>query len=257
MPLAAQELFVRTARFEVLVADEPSERVRVFAAVTSPRLLLAFDGGWTALFDPAGESAAWSDVPVEGSALELPDTAFGRVVARGSLASAEGRVRALVPRGARRAAPWLPSEVEVRLAPPLRKALSPDELRAALPLYALRAERIDVDLESLRSAGPPRPELRLEVVFGSWCTACERFVPRVVAAEATLREALGVGVRYVGVAPTVGERKDPVVERSGVRVLPTALLWEGEREVGRLVGPDDFRRFERVLARLLASSAGD
>lgn len=74
-------------------------------------------------------------------------------------------------------------------------------------------------------------DLTLVVLFGFWCHDSEREVPRLIKA---LAQAPFSSVQYIAVDR---DKKAPgdLHLRYGLRYTPTAILFDGEREIGRII----------------------
>ena len=87
---------------------------------------------------------------------------------------------------------------------------------------------------------------RVRVVFGSWCHVCKNFLPRGLK----LQEALAgspIRFEYYGLPKGPWEPPHPEVRRLEVKSLPTAIVFKGDREIGRYVGGDGWQRPEARL----------
>lgn len=107
----------------------------------------------------------------------------------------------------------------------------------------------DTALAHLKAAGA---DVRVRVYFGSWCPHCKRHVPFMLKVENELRDT-GYTFEYFGLAkPTPGTEPWP----DNVRSVPTAIVYVGGREVGR-VEDNAWRAPEVTLDRLVSGgSAG-
>lgn len=120
-------------------------------------------------------------------------------------------------------------------SPPVLGDRTLEQVAAALPEYRRLAAAYTPDkaaVEKLQRATEPA---ELLVFFGSWCSHCEQFVPRLIR---VLQDAKGTGVRvtFHGVAGS-GER-DPLADELQIRGLPTGILKRDGKEVARLLDTD-------------------
>ena len=141
-------------------------------------------------------------------------------------------------------------------APPLVGPATRDRLIEHSPEYGLAAEEYRPSEELIDAVAEHARSVRVIAVFGSWCPACQRFLPFLVRVDQELAaRSADVDVEYYGIeAPPDGWQDARAVDL-GVRALPTAIVLvraaDGERELGRFVGPDGFRRPESELGELL------
>ena len=121
------------------------------------------------------------------------------------------------------------------------------ELLAGSPEYRRLAagyEPAEEDLATLAACTTP---VQIDVFFGSWCGFCSRFMPRLLrVVEALDNDALSFVFHGMPRQITL----DPDASALGVRAVPTAVIFAGGREVGRLEG-DGWHRPEVALAVIL------
>ncbi len=67
------------------------------------------------------------------------------------------------------------------------------------------------------------------VYFGSWCSACSRVLPWLMAVEQAL-EGSSIAFDYYGLPHTMD---DPAAREAGVQAVPTAVVRSGGKELGR------------------------
>jgi thiol-disulfide isomerase/thioredoxin len=116
--------------------------------------------------------------------------------------------------------------------PPLLESHSGGDLKAYDPGYARAARAYQPDdaaLASLRSQSQP---VKVRVFFGSWCSYCKRYLPRLLRVEDELRGSR-VQFEYIGLTRALD---DPEAQRLRVNSVPTGIVYVGGREVGRLQG---------------------
>ena len=87
---------------------------------------------------------------------------------------------------------------------------------------------------------------RVRVVFGSWCHVCRNFLPRGLKLQEAL-EGSAIRFEYYGLPKGPWEPPHPEVRRLEVKSLPTAIVFKGDREIGRYVGGDGWQRPEARL----------
>lgn len=85
-------------------------------------------------------------------------------------------------------------------------------------------------LASLKTAAQP---ITVKTFFGSWCSACARKLPRLLRVQKDLGES-ALKFEYVGVPGQF--RKYPPAREFQITGVPTAILLQGDRELGRIKG---------------------
>ena len=135
--------------------------------------------------------------------------------------------------------------------PPLLKSRNGGELKAYDPGYARAAQAYhpnDAALASLRAQAQP---VTVRVFFGSWCSFCKRYLPRLLKVEDDLQ---GSRLRFEYFGLPRNFQGDPEAKRLQVTGVPTGIVFVGGREVGRLEGTA-WQAPESGLRDLLAKSS--
>ncbi len=174
----------------------------------------------------------------ENGNVDLPQEARPKRVGRFSLALGGIRIESSALRGI------------LKKRPPLLGPQSGAALLAHAPQYGLvmrKFRKNDAALTRLRG----HKGARVEVLFGSWCPRCQQVLGNAMRVE---QELAGGAVTFVyhGLPRPPGAWKEPRFVASRAKALPTAVVWVGEREVGR-IAPKDFGKFDQVLARILTA----
>ncbi|HSR50369.1 MAG TPA: thioredoxin family protein [Acidobacteriota bacterium] len=105
-----------------------------------------------------------------------------------------------------------------------------------------------VDLNRIRGAGQGK-EFRVVTYFGSWCPHCQKRVPHLMQIEAMLSDS-DVDFSYYGIPRPPAFGQDPEAIEKEIDSVPTAIIYQGDQEVGRLTR-DDWETPEESLAKLL------
>ncbi len=129
---------------------------------------------------------------------------------------------------------------------PLVGEATMEEIFEHSPDYRLTADqyRPDEDIVGLlRGVGEG---YRVRVVYGSWCHVCKNFLPRGLKVQEALGDA-GIEFTYYGLPRNPWEPPHPEVARLDVRSLPTAIVYQGDKEIGRYAGGDEWQRPESKL----------
>lgn len=142
-------------------------------------------------------------------------------------------------------------DVRLRPPPPLVGSHDLDELLEHSPDYAAGLSAYAPDATAIGELENLASDVRVRIFFGSWCAVCKRFIPNALRIE---RELAGSEIRFehYGLDNPPEGWNDPEVKAHGVTALPTAIVYRGEEELGRLVGAKDFAEPERALLELLS-----
>lgn len=138
-------------------------------------------------------------------------------------------------------------QATLRAKPPLLGEHHSETLRAYKPSYdRLANEYVPATpaLEALRAQGN---EVRVRVYFGTWCPVCGRLVPRIIKVAESLAGSK-VDFEYRGLPQPMTD--DPETERFDIRAVPTAIVYVGEKEVGRLSGAE-LNAPEKAISKLV------
>jgi thiol-disulfide isomerase/thioredoxin len=141
-------------------------------------------------------------------------------------------------------------------APMLLGKVQPEQILKISPDWKGNHDAADLAadaVERIRAAADKgKGEIRVEVVFGSWCSDSLDHVPRFVK----LQEAVGpdrLPVTYVGVDRS---KKDPggLVASLKIEKVPTFIVFRKDGEIGRIVETPK-TTVEGDLAEILAPPA--
>jgi thiol-disulfide isomerase/thioredoxin len=123
------------------------------------------------------------------------------------------------------------------------------------PAYSRSAAAYHPDAGALEKLRANKSDVRVRVYFGSWCSHCKRHVPSMLRVENELADAQSIRFEYYGLPkPGPGQADWP----DGVRNVPTAIIFVGGKEVGRLKD-NQWRSPELALSQLVTgggSAAG-
>ena len=97
--------------------------------------------------------------------------------------------------------------------------------------YQWRAKRYEPDASALRQLRGERRDVRVLTFFGSWCPHCKRHLPFLLKVEERLAGAK-IRFDYFGLPSAI--RSDPEAVKWGVEGVPTAIVFVGGAEVGRI-----------------------
>ncbi len=113
--------------------------------------------------------------------------------------------------------------------PDLLGARTAAELVAHDPSYGYRAGLYPPSGKAVDELRKEQRKVTVKVYFGSWCSACSRVVPWLVAVEKALAGS-NVAFTYYGLPHTLD---DPAVHEAGIKGVPTAVVSAGGVELGR------------------------
>jgi len=88
----------------------------------------------------------------------------------------------------------------------------------------------------------------IQIYFGSWCSVCEAWIPRLVKA---LQSAKNPSIETHFIALPRNFSKVPSARTRGIQGVPTILVFQDGREVGRLHGRPETGSIEAALAKIL------
>ena len=135
--------------------------------------------------------------------------------------------------------------------PPLVGLRSFEEMIEHSSAYAERAQSYTPSSEALDSLRGSERTVRVRVFFGSWCPACGQMLPRLMRVTQELGEASPIEVEYYGLPR--GFAGEPEAEKYGITSVPSAVVFEGGAEIGRING-NEWRSPEQTLSKLIGSS---
>ena len=116
------------------------------------------------------------------------------------------------------------------------------------PGYGRSASAYSPDDNALNALRSDAKDVRVRVYFGSWCSVCKRHLPSMLKVQEVLGSDAAIAFEYVGLAKPGG---DAPPWPKGIVGVPTAVVFVGEKEVGRLTA-EQWRAPEIALQRLVA-----
>lgn len=144
-------------------------------------------------------------------------------------------------------------EARLKLTPPLTGLHPRADLLAHTPEYGRGAAVYKPDNPALNKLKAQKEPTRVKIFFGSWCPHCKQVLPGVLKVEESIAGSR-VTFEYYGLPRPPEAWTDPEVVKNGVKGVPTALVYVGGREVGRLT-TDSWAKMEVSLADMLARAA--
>jgi thiol-disulfide isomerase/thioredoxin len=147
--------------------------------------------------------------------------------------SAEGRKVKLIPR------------------PPLTGPQTLDKIIEHSPDYGTRIKYYTPNQPAVEYLAKYSRKTEVQIFFGSWCSHCEAWVPRLVK---SLQAANNPGLEMQFEALPKNFSVDAAAKAKGVTGVPTIILIQDGREVGRLNAPQE-GTFEEALVKVLQTAA--
>ncbi len=142
-------------------------------------------------------------------------------------------------------------EAKLKVKPPLLGEQTPQSLKSYKPEYSSLAEEYTPEARFLGNLRAQEKAVLVRVYFGTWCPVCGRLVPRMLRLGDEL-EGSKVQFEYYGLPQPMS--KDPVTQREDLHGVPTAIVYVGDEEVGRLSG-GDLNAPEKAITRLVLGTS--
>lgn len=136
----------------------------------------------------------------------------------------------------------------VRLSPPLLGLRRADEVTAYSPEYVARVRKYAPDAKVLDRLRKEPRAVTVRIFYGSWCSHCTVLVPFALKVEQELRSSK-IRFEYVGVSRRF--LTDPELKKVGVKKIPTAVVYVGGQEIGRILGDESWEKPESALRAIL------
>jgi thiol-disulfide isomerase/thioredoxin len=144
---------------------------------------------------------------------------------------------------------------KVRLSP--KAPLTGPQTLAAIiehnPDYEGRINGYKPDSEAVAYLQKYSRKTEIQIFFGSWCSVCEAWVPRLVK---SLQNAGNVSLETRFIALPRNFSTDPAMRSKGIQGVPTIIVVQEGREVGRLTGRPESGTIEAALVKVLQTAGG-
>jgi thiol-disulfide isomerase/thioredoxin len=138
---------------------------------------------------------------------------------------------------------------ELRHPPALLGLQTAQTLTEHSPSYGFKANEYAFDAGLIAGLKQQKQDVRVRVYFGTWCPVCSRYVPRVLKVASQL-EGSKLRFEYYGLPQPMSG--DPMTEKDGLKGVPTAIIYVGGVEKGRLDGRD-LNQPESAIQRILGA----
>jgi thiol-disulfide isomerase/thioredoxin len=131
--------------------------------------------------------------------------------------------------------------------PELLGKTTPEEFLGMCPEFQEREEAYEPDTAALEQIRSCDRDVTLEIYFGSWCPHCQQVLPELFKCL-RLAENDRVKVELIGLPRRFGG--EPEVRQREIRGVPTVIVLEGGKEIGRFSGGEKVP-IETTLASVL------
>lgn len=127
-----------------------------------------------------------------------------------------------------------------------------DQIIAHNPDYESRIKYYTPDETAVAFLSKYARKTEVQIYFGSWCSVCEAWVPRLVKSLQTAKNP-ALDMQFHALPKNF--TSDATAKSKGVTGIPTIILVQDGREIGRLNGRPESGTMEEALAKLLQTSA--
>lgn len=141
-------------------------------------------------------------------------------------------------------------KVSLNPKPPLLGTKNAAALKQHSPEYVRGAQAYTPNAQSMAALKKQAQPVRVVVFFGTWCPHCKEHLPHLLRVEDELKGGK-FQFEYRGIPR---DFKDAEVQRLKVSEVPTAVVYVGGREVGRIIR-NDWTTPETALSLLLGRAA--
>ncbi len=119
--------------------------------------------------------------------------------------------------------------------------------------YETRIRAYTPDPASVAYLGKFSRKTEIQIYFGSWCSVCEIWIPRLVKA---VQAAQNPAIEIQFIALPRNFSAVPSAKTRGIQGVPTILISQDGREVGRLFGRPESGSIEAALVKILKMTGG-
>lgn len=135
--------------------------------------------------------------------------------------------------------------------PPLLGNHGAPELKAHSPEYVTSAHAYTPNAKAIASLKKVAKPVQVRVFFGSWCPHCKEHLPLLLRTQDDIQGSK-IQFQYYGLPK--GFSDEPEAKRWGIHGIPSAIVFVGGKEIGRIDG-DDWNAPETKLDALLHGGA--
>ena len=105
------------------------------------------------------------------------------------------------------------------------------------PEYGYSAVSFKANPEKVKALKARKSKIVVKLFFGSWCTECDKQIPRIIHLDQALKRHKNIEFRYYGL-PKDTFKQDPEVVKTKVTKLPSGVVYVDGKEANRIVQTD-------------------
>jgi len=143
-------------------------------------------------------------------------------------------------------------KIKLSPKPPLVGLQTLEKIIAYSPDYESRIKNYHPNETAVGYLAKYARKTDIEIYFGSWCSVCEAWVPRLVK---SLQAADNASFQTRFLALPKNFLNDGTVRSKGITGVPSILVVQNGKEIGRLNGRPEGGTIEEALAKLLQTHA--
>ena len=239
-PPPSEMVLETTIAFQLRVNGEVDAKARFYGGERQPYLLIqASQGAFLLQFGARTAVQLKESLPAEG-----PD---GSVRMPGNPPASEA-VSVGPSQGGMPEFTFGEQRFTLEMASPILGTFALEQMKEKLPSYLRKAQALTPDPESLNGLREIKAAYKVVVYFGSWCSRCGTYLPRILRTDMELSGS-PIAFEYQG----LDRKPDPKVQALGIDMLPGVLVFDKDGvEVGRIAAAD-ISKPEVALAKLLSA----
>jgi thiol-disulfide isomerase/thioredoxin len=142
-------------------------------------------------------------------------------------------------------------KVKLSPKPPLVGSQTLDKIIAHNPDYESRIKNYNPNETAVAFLSQYSRKTEVQIYFGSWCSVCEAWVPRLVK---SIQSAKNPALEMQFQALPKNLLGDATAKAKGVTGVPTIILVQDGKEIGRLNGRPEDGTMEEAMAKLLQTT---
>jgi thiol-disulfide isomerase/thioredoxin len=144
-------------------------------------------------------------------------------------------------------------KVRVLPKPPLLGNQTLEAIIQHNPDYEYRIETYKPNAVAVAYLSKYSRKTQLEIYFATWCPHCEAWVPRLVKSIQSAANP-SISMRFTGLPRSFGG--EPDAKRKQITGIPTILIIQDDKEIGRIEGPPEKGSLEEALVKILQTQTG-
>jgi len=143
-------------------------------------------------------------------------------------------------------------KVKLSPKPPLVGTQTLEKIIAHNPDYESRIKNYAPDEAAVTFLSQYKQKTQIQIYFGSWCSVCEAWVPRLVKSVQSAKNPV-LEMQFEALPKNF--LSDTTAKVKGITGVPTIILVQNEKEIGRLNGRPEEGTMEAAIAKLLRTNA--